>query len=337
MEDSQGEAGAEKKSSGPGMRHRSSFLTVIIINYNGQKFLSELFDGLDSQGLVDFCILFVDSGSTDNSTEWVRKRSPEARVMELGDNVGFARAANLGVSESSSRYIVLLNPDLRLEPSWLEELAKPAESRQDIAAVASKMLLYDRPHLLNGVGGCMNRLGYTWDRGMFEEDQGQYDTPCETFFASGAAALFRRRVFLHSGGFDERFFMYHEDVDLCWRLWLLGHQVITSPRAVVYHHFGGTTRATKGLVWREILGERNNIRSIIKNYELRNVLRTLKDHLLIRSPARRKFAQCKNFWWNLCYLGDTLSERRRIQSSRIRSDSDLASLIVQSKNVPVRI
>lgn len=183
----------------------------------------------------------------------------------------------------------------------------------------------------------MNYLGYTWDRGMFEEDQGQYDQSDEVLFASAGAALFRRPFFLEVGGFDQRFFMYHEDVDLCWRLWLLGSRVVTAPQAVVYHHFGASTRKTRGMRWRELMGERHNIRSLIKNYQRANLMRALCDLLLRPQPSGRKLQQAKNFLFNVAQLPDTLKQRHWIQSRRKRSDADLQHLIVQSKDVPISL
>ncbi|RPI28327.1 MAG: glycosyltransferase family 2 protein, partial [Acidobacteria bacterium] len=236
-----------------------------------------------------------------------------------------------------SEFVALLNADIKLDPSWLENLTAAAMTDSAVAAVASKLRLYSDPERLNGVGGAMNYLGYTWDRGMFELDEGQWDNSPEVIFASAGAALFRRSVFLDAGGFDERFFMYHEDVDLGWRLWLFGFKVLAAPRAVAWHHFGGSTREAKGLDWRELIGERNNIRALIKNYEPGNLRRVLLHLLGLRQPLRRKLAQLRNFAWNLGHLPDTLAHRRIIQRRRVRTDAEIAHLIVQSPNVPIRL
>ena len=230
-----------------------------------------------------------------------------------------------------------MNPDLKLDPGWLEELVRAAEGDSNIAAVASKLLLYGEARKLNGVGGMMNTLGYTWDRGMFEADRGQYDEPAEVLFASAGAALFRRSTFLEAGGFDERFFMYHEDVDLCWRLWLLGFRVVTAPGAVAFHHFGGSTRDSRGMLWRELMGERHNIRALIKNYQFVNLVRALAGLILLPQPWSRKLGQLRNLLWNLWVLPDTLRERHRISRRRVRNDRDLAHLIVKSKDVPITL
>jgi len=312
-------------------------VTIIIINYNGGPFLPELLQSLAGQTLQQFRTLLIDNGSTDGSASFIKSNYPEIYLLAQNRNLGFAEAGNLGIRNSCSDLIVLLNTDLKLEPGWLEQLVAAAACDDRIGAVASKLRFYDRPNVLNGVGGAMNRLGYTWDIGMNEEDRGQFDQPAEVLFASAGAALFRRAAFLEAGGFDERFFMYHEDVYLCWRLWLLGFRVVTAPTAVAYHHFGAATKASKGMRWRELLGERNNMRSLIKNYELANVLRTVTRMMLLPQPAARKASQLRNLLWNLAFLPSTLQKRRNIQRRRVRSDSDLKGLIVQSNHVPIRL
>ena len=312
-------------------------ITVSIVNFNGARFLEELLLSLTSQTYRRFEVLFIDNGSTDGSVEFVRSSYPEIKVIAQPDNQGFARAGNLAMGSSPHDFVALLNTDLRLGPAWLERLATTMFSDKSIAAVASKLRFHDRPDYLNGVGGAMNRLGYTWDRGMNQEDRGQLDQPAEVLFASAGAALFRKAAFQEAGGFDEKFFMYHEDVDLCWRLWLLGFRVITAPSAVVYHHFGGATKESKGMRWRELLGERNNMRSLLKNYELPNAIRAITRMMLLRQPASRKLAQIRNLLWNLANLPNTLRHRRDIQRRRVRSDNDLRDLIVQSNHVPVRL
>lgn len=312
-------------------------VTVVIINYNGRGYLEELLSSLRDQTFSKFETVFIDNNSSDDSVGFVKEFSPWIRLVPEETNLGFAKAANQGAELSDAEYLVFLNTDLSLATDWLERMVEEADQDSQVAAVAPKMLLYRDPIRLNGVGGCMNALGYTWDRGMFEKDRGQYDESSEVLFASAAAALFRRSVFLESGGFDERFFMYHEDVDLGWRFWLQGKRIVTQPQAVVYHHFGGATASAKGMNWREVLGERNNIRALIKNYCPTNLIWALWNLLLLRQPGRRKLSQLRNFGWNLWHLPESLRLRRQVQRKRVRSDSDLKALIVQSKDVPIRL
>jgi len=312
-------------------------VTVGIINYNGREFLDELLLSLRQQTLQSFQAFLIDNNSSDDSVAYVRNNYHWVRTIAQSHNLGFAKAGNLVFSSCDSELVALLNTDIKLDRAWLEALVASAVADPAVAAVASKLRLYSDPSRLNGVGGAMNYLGYTWDRGMFEVDEGQLDKPDEVLFASAGAALFRRSAFWAAGGFDERFFMYHEDVDLCWRLWLAGFKVVTAPRASALHHFGGSTREAKGLDWRELIGERNNIRALIKNYEPGNLRRALLHLLRLRQPPARKMAQMRNFAWNLRFLTDTLRQRKRIQRQRVRTDAQIAHLIVQSPNVPIRL
>lgn len=183
----------------------------------------------------------------------------------------------------------------------------------------------------------MNYLGYTWDRGMFEVDEGQYDDVEDVIFACGGAALVRKEAFLYAGGYDVGFYMYHEDVDLCWRFWLLGYRVVTAPQAIVYHHFSHSTRDNRGMDWRELIGERNAMRAMIKNYEWKNLFRRLSDLMRVPQDPERKAKQKKSLMWNLRKLPGTLRRRFRIQRRRKRSDAEIDHLIDPSPEVPIDI
>ena len=318
-------------SSGPAK------VCVAIVSYNGRAFLDELLESLRAQSETRFETILIDNASRDGSATYVGQNFPWVRVLSLPQNLGFSRAVNLAARETEAEFLATLNTDLKLEPTWLKTLLEVATQDESVAAVASKLRLYHQPTVLNGVGGAMNQLGYTWDRGMFEEDKGQYDQSQEVLFASAGAALFRRSAFLASGGFDEEFFMYHEDVDLCWRLWLLGFRVVTAPAAVAFHHFGASTQAHEGMIWRELLGERHNIRALLKNYEASNLRSALWGLLKRPQPPVRKWNQCRNFFWNLRKLHDTLKRRKWNQDRRRRSDAELQFLIVQSNDVPIRL
>jgi GT2 family glycosyltransferase len=314
--------------------HRTD-ATLVIINYNGFTYLEELFSSIEKQYLQPAEVLFVDNASSDKSVDFVEKRFPQSRVINLSSNLGFAAAANTGIRESGFELVALLNTDIRLDPGWLENLVDSLSADEKIAAVAAKVMLYEQPRLLNGVGGAMNRLGYTWDIGMFEEDRGQYDSPAEVIFAPASAALFRKSAVLGAGGFDESFFMYHEDVDLGWRLWLLGYRIVTCPEALAFHHFGGTTKTSRSMVWRELLGERNNMTSILKNYEPLHALQAIAEMLSLRQNPSRKAAQIKSLLWNMFKLPSTLKKRKQIQKDRKLTDDETARLIVQSRHVPI--
>lgn len=311
-----------------------SSISVIIVNFNGAGDLPVCLASLRLQTQKPAQILLVDNNSNDDSREIVRQY-PEVTLIENPVNAGFSRAVNRAAASATGEILALLNTDVEAAPAFVEEGARAMQDPA-VAAAASKILFFDRRRLINGVGGGMNYLGYAWDRGLNEVDHGQYDHSQEVFFASGGACFLRRDLFAAMGGFDPRFFMYHEDVDFCWRARLRGYRVMTCPQAVVYHKYGASTRRELGWERREILGERHNLRSLIKNYELVNAMRAWRDIALLRLPPRRKWQQCINFMVNVVWLPDTLGQRRRVQRARLVPDKALQQIILQSRAVPVQ-
>ena len=311
--------------------------SVIIINHNGRRFLDELLQTLHSQTLQSFETLLIDNHSQDKSVSYVRNNFPWVCVIPQSENLGFSRAANLGATGAKADHLVFLNTDMKLDRGWLEALLATVEKDKSTAVVASKNRLYHQPGSLNGVGGAMNYLGYSWDRGMFQEDRSQYDRSEEVLFASAGAALFRRSVFLDAGGFDEKFFMYHEDVDLCWRLWILGFRVVTAPQTVVYHHFGASTRETQGMLWRELAGERHSIRSLIKKLSTAQLDAGSARPAPPASALRAQVGAGQKLPVEPSPAGQHAPAEALDSKNRKRTDAEIKYLIVQSRNVPIRL
>lgn len=311
--------------------------TVLMINYNGLPDLPDLMNSLEAQNTRNFNPVFWDNASTDGSVEYVRENFPWAKICAQSSNLGYAKAANLAARQFDTEFIIFLNTDIRLDPDCINQIISTACTDNRIACAASKMRFFHKPEMLNGVGGCMNYLGYTWDRGMFEIDNAQYDKVEDVLFACGGAALVRREYFLFAGGYDEVFYMYHEDVDICWRFWILGYRVVTAPHSIVYHKFSRSTKDSKGMAWREFIGERNSIRAMIKNYELKNLIPTLWALINLPQHRERKKIQRGNLLWNLRRLPNTLRSRFWIQWKRKVRDKDLQYLINPETKVPIDV
>ena len=215
-------------------------VSVVIPNYNGLEHLPACLEALRAQRFRDFETILVDDGSTDGSAEWVRRHYPEVRVVELGRNTGMAAAANRGWHLAAGQSIALLNNDTRADPGWLEALVEAAEAHPEVPFFASKIRLFDRPGVLHAAGDLYGVDGIPRNRGAWEEDHGQYDEETEVWGPCGAAAFYRRTLLEELEGFDERFFMYLEDVDLAWRAQLRGYRCRFVPQAVVYHKVSAT-------------------------------------------------------------------------------------------------
>jgi GT2 family glycosyltransferase len=220
-------------------------IAVVIPNFNGARWLPGVLGSLARQTVAPDDVVVVDDGSTDDSLTLLADRFPEVRVLPLGTNGGFARAANAGLRAVSAEAVALVNTDVELAPDWLERAAAALRAAPQAAAVATKLLDLADPGLIYDAGDVLRRDGACEQRGRFERDVGRYDVPGEVFSACAGAALYRRAAALDAGGFDERLGTYLEDVDLGLRLRLAGWRCRWEPRAVARHAGGGSSGALR--------------------------------------------------------------------------------------------
>ena len=246
---------------------------MIVLNYNGAGFLGRCLDSLQQQRLDrDWEIVVVDNGSSDGSAELARRRQG-VRLVEAGRNLGFAGGNNLGLLEARGRYLVLLNNDAYPRPGFLRALYEAAEAEPRAAAVTTKLLYADRPGVVQNAGVLLLDDGAGVDRGTGQPDDGRFGQREEVFGFCGAGALLRREALVDAGTFDERFFMYYEDVDLSWRMRLRGWQVLFEPAAVADHG-----HATSSREWSEFFTfhvDRNRVLTLLKNARMGFLLRAL--------------------------------------------------------------
>jgi hypothetical protein len=240
--------------------------SVVVPVWNGERWLPGLLASLRAQTVAPLEVVAVDNGSGDGSRAWLAEHAPEVRVLALGENTGFAVAANRGIAAARGEAVALVNTDVELDPAWLER-ALAALAADGVGAVATKMVDLADPAVLYDAGDVLRRDGVCEQRGRFRADDGRWDAPGEVFAACAGAALYRRAAVLAVGGFDERFFAYLEDVDLGLRLRLAGWRCAWEPRAVARHAGGGSSGALRRPVaaW----AERNTLLLVAKAFPLR--------------------------------------------------------------------
>jgi GT2 family glycosyltransferase len=222
---------------------RCPFVSVIIVNYNGKHFLDDCLEALAAQDYPwdRFEVLVVDNGSTDGSVAHLREHYSWVRVIPLDRNRGFARGNNEGFQHAQGDLIALLNNDTMVTPDWLSALVDAIGTDPRTGAATSKILFKSQPDQINNAGLVLYRDGSGADRGFRQLDEGQFDEPVEVFGACGASLLVRREMLEDVGGFDERLFMYYEDLDLAWRARMRGWSFRYTPSSVVYHVHCGSS------------------------------------------------------------------------------------------------
>ena len=297
-------------------------VSVVLVSYNGRNHLERCLPALLATRSVPIEVVVVDNGSSDGSVEWLAENYPQVKVLAQGQNMGFGAANGVGVEAANGAFIAFVNTDTEVDPHWLRPLLDLLMRDPGVGAACSALRLLEWPDILNARGGGMSKLGFGFDHDFGMPYQAEGDDR-DVLFPTAAAMLMRRREFEALGGFDPTFFMYHEDVDLGWRIWLSGRRVVCRGSSEVRHLFGGTTRSERSLAWRERLGARHSFRSILVCAEPLTVLKALKGLLKWWRRSHSLGVGAHVLGWNLLRLPGTLSRRRRIQRDRRISDREL--------------
>lgn len=220
-------------------------VTAVVVNWNGEDYLPACLEALRALDLVE--VIVVDNASTDGSLALLAERFPEARVVQVGENDGPARARNVGMEAARTRWVLALDNDVVVPPGLLGALAAAAESRPGVAAVQPRSVFADAPDRVHYDGGGLHYAGLfslrNWYRPLAEAD-GQGVVEVGGFVS--LCALVDRQALLALGGYDERYFILFEDLDLSHRLRLAGHSILCAEDTPVLHDAG-----TPGISFRE--------------------------------------------------------------------------------------
>lgn len=266
------------------MPDTSPRIAVIIVNYNAGSFLNKCLNALSYQTLKPARVIVVDNFSSDKSADSIEHDFTGTDVIRLSKNVGFAAANNLASKTvKDCQWLALLNPDAFPEPDWLANLIKATEKFPQFSFFSSRLISADNPTLLDGTGDTYHVSGRPWrrDHGISADKGAQKND--EVFSACAAAALYKTSDFTAAGGFDESFFCYMEDVDLGFRLRLMGKRCMYVHDSVVAHVGSATTSI--GSDFYIYHGQRNLVWTFFKNMPWPLILLYLPQHLMLNLAA----------------------------------------------------
>ena len=249
-------------------------IAIVILNWNGASMMRRYLPAVMKYSGGDATVYVADNASTDGSLDMLSAEFPECKVIKFDKNWGFAEGYNKALAQIEAEYYLLLNSDIEVSHHWLTPLVEFMDTHRDAAACQPKLLSVvdgDCFEYAGACGGFIDILGYPFCRGRIfgtvERDNGQYDTPREIFWATGAAMLVRADLWRSYGGLDEAFFAHMEEIDLCWRFHRGGYTVVVCPRSVVGHVGGGALPATSSR--KTYLNFRNNLAMLYKNLSRR--------------------------------------------------------------------
>jgi GT2 family glycosyltransferase len=295
-------------------------VSIVIVTWNGRRYLEACLTAIEAQRDVAAETILVDNASTDGTAEFVRERFPRVRLVPLAENHGFAGGNNIGVREARGRFVALLNNDTVPEPGWLAALLRGIDTGAGFVLTTSCIVYMHDPSIIDSAGDGFLRSGGAFKRGHGRRVEEAGATQ-EVFGVCGAACLMPKAVFEELEGFDEAFFVSHEDVDLSYRARLYGYRCRYVADAVVKHH--GSATLGKVSAFAVSHAQRNQEWLYIKNTPGSLLIRTLPAHLLYNVVAAGHFARVgllvpflRAKAAALAGLPQVLRKRARIQRAR---------------------
>ncbi len=287
-------------------------ISVIIASLNGEKVLPLCLSALAKTDYATFETIVVDNGSKDRTSEIVRERFPDVRLLRAPRNLGFAGGNNLGLKVATGNLLILLNDDTEVMPDWLRAL-ETALHRHPRAGILGCKLLYTDGKTIQHAGGIIEPNGLTHHVGAGEIDSGKYDTERQYPYVTGAAFGITREVYNRLGGLDEGYFpIYFEEIDYCHNARRLGYECLYVPSAVVYHYESRTTKSwSSGFLYKY---HKNRLRFLLKNYSASELLLALRSELkwlLKARPINQLLPLIRAYFANLWNLHSTLTARLR--------------------------
>ncbi len=256
-------------------------VAIVILNWNGADMMRKYLPTVLECSRQEAVVYVADNASTDDSMELLRSQFPECKTIVLDRNWGFADGYNKALQQVEAEYYLLLNSDIEVTDHWLTPMIAFMDENRDVAACQPKLhSIYNKEcfEYAGACGGFLDRYGYPFCRGRvfdnIEEDRGQYDSVADILWATGAALMVRAKDYWQCGGLDGRFFAHCEEIDLCWRLRIMGRRVCCLPQSCVYHVGGGTLPKSNPM--KTFLNFRNNLTMLYKclpDGELQHVMR----------------------------------------------------------------
>jgi GT2 family glycosyltransferase len=339
------------------MRDPAPFVSIIILNYNGGKYIRQCIESVLKSEYYNIELLIVDNNSTDESIQVIKTELNDDRIklVRNNENLGFATGNNIGVHDAKGKYLVLLNIDTVVHPRWLTEVISVMESDSTIGVAQPKLLLLEDKSIFDSAGDYLDYFGLSFRRGgdWLEEDTGQYDTIHDIFSARGAALVTRKEIVQTIGLFDDDYFLDFEDIDFCWRVRLYGKRVVFVPKSIVYHKGAGISSQAPFDI-KSLHPTKNILMTMIKNY---NTIHTINfvilphivsfitgffivEQLIMKRPdkLRRIKYRIQGYWWLLSNVKKLQYKRNYVQRTiRKVPDSETMKFMLKTSRLDIWI
>lgn len=317
-------------------------VSIIIVNWNGRKYLDNCLGSLSKIDYKNVEIFFVDNASSDDSVAYVKKNYPHFILIVNKKNLGFAEGHEEAFRKSKGSAVLLLSMDTIVEKNFLSEMVKILFSKKDNGAVQPKLLMFPKRNLIDSIGSFFLMNGNLYHFGREKDSRlARYNKLMEIFSAKGACLLFKKETLQKTRLFDKDYFAYFEETDLCMRIWLAGYRIMYAPKATVYHTGGGSSgqMPSSFILFHSY---KNGICTYIKNLSIKYLILVIPRMIFLYQVAFIGYILQANFaaaWaiqkaivWNIVHIRKNLKKRKIIQN-KVRTVSDNTFLPKLTKKV----
>lgn len=298
------------------------FVSIIIVNFNGYKYLKECLDSLYNNTYQNFEIIVVDNNSSDESCNFIHKNYPKVKLIEEKSNHGFAGGNNIGYKNSTGDVIILLNNDTKVEKDFIKNFIQVFDEFPNCAAAQSKIVLYDDHTKLDSAGSFWSPITILYHFGLFRNsNDNKFNKPYKVFSAKGASLIIKKEVIEKVGLFVDEFWHYYEETDFCHRIINAGYDIYYYPKALCFHKIG-VSRILLNNEQRILFSNtKNKIFSFILNFKFPSLIWVLTKHLAVlnflvlvylsRLQIKEAITVYKAIFWNIINIRKILKLRNK--------------------------
>ena len=313
-------------------------ISIVILNYNAEEFLDECISSIYKTEKVNFEIILVDNASNDKSYRECTQKFPEIKLIENKKNLGYCEGNNIGIRASKGEFVVVLNPDTVVTPTWLYELIHTYQENGD-GIYQPKILATTDHNMLLSSGQFIQLFGFGYSRGKGEENVQQNNGIEKIGYASGTCLFTSKTILEKLNGFDPFLFAYHDDLDLCWRAAMLGINSFYVPTSIIFHPIEGYS--FKWSKFKFYLMERNRQYCLLTHFTKSSYLKMLPSLILVDFAVslfylkKRMFITKIKTSLNILKNISKISKKyKKIQSTRTLSDREILNIFQDEIQVP---
>ncbi len=316
----------------------NSLVSIIILNYNAGNLLLDCVKSIQKSTYTNFEIILVDNVSKDNSHVICKNEFPSIKLIENSKNLGYCEGNNIGLRVAKGQFVVILNPDTIVEPSWLEEFLKAYHDNGE-GIYQPKFLATSDNSMLLSTGNMIQIFGFGYSRSKGEIDKKQYENLEKIDYASGTCLFTSKKIFDKIGFFDPFLFAFHDDLEICWRGRINNIFSFYAPKSIVYHPVEGSSFGWSPLKFK--LLERNRKYCLLTLYDRSTIIKMLPILLLVdiavsffyisRGLFRIKITADLEILKNFRIINEKYSQNQKIKKI---SDKELINQFKNEVNVP---